>query len=323
MKRLFSLCLAFALISTSAFAETPRRAVNPDAKIFKFSTTIEKERPELDETTKKLIQAYRKNPTSQNLAALRAQVERNYDLVIAKKQEKLAELKATAKDQRKIDEMQEIVDEVIADRKYRVEQSLARFTDPRLQPGARNAEDGYLPVLGVGIDLFVRRAPVTNEEYALFVKETGHAAPKDWKNATAPEDKKNAPVVNVSYQDALAYCDWLTKKDPRAKYRLPNEKEWEYAAGHMPKDADFNNGERKGVTDVDLYRQTISASGAVDMWGNVWEWIDADRNENKKGVKGGAWDSPRMSCRTECRDEGRDPKNGYDNVGFRVFRETL
>ena len=40
----------------------------------------------------------------------------------------------------------------------------------------------------------------------------------------------------------LAYCAWLIKNDPAHIYRLPTEEEWELAAGHMPKDADFNCG---------------------------------------------------------------------------------
>ena len=60
------------------------------------------------------------------------------------------------------------------------------------------------------------------------------------------------PVNFVSYYDALSYCDYLTEKDGENTYRLPTESEWELAAGHMPKDADFNcntDGERSPVTE--------------------------------------------------------------------------
>ena len=62
---------------------------NNEAKIHKYSKTIEKERPQLNEETKRLIAAYRKNPTAENRDALRKQVELNYDAVIARKIAKL------------------------------------------------------------------------------------------------------------------------------------------------------------------------------------------------------------------------------------------
>lgn len=128
------------------------------------------------------------------------------------------------------------------------------------------------------------------------------------------------PVVNVSYNDAIAYCNWLSEKVKSASYRLPTEKEWEQAAGHMPKDADFNAGENSGLTPVNTFSKTISASGAIDMWGNAWEWTSTSRGSGK-AVKGGAWNSQRTACRTEDRTESRNPGMAYDNVGFRIIRE--
>ena len=72
-------------------------ADNGGRKMFRRSTTVEKERPQLNEETKRLIAAYRQNPTEENKAALRRQVEANYDKVIARKKAKLEELKQTAR----------------------------------------------------------------------------------------------------------------------------------------------------------------------------------------------------------------------------------
>lgn len=118
----------------------------------------------------------------------------------------------------------------------------------------------------------------------------------------------------------------MSKIDGSYTYRFPTETEWEQAAGHMPKDADFNAGENKGLMPVNSYSDTLSASGAVNMWGNVWEWTLTSRTANNsdlKAIKGGAWDSKRTECRTENRNAARNLNNGYGNVGFRVIRVSF
>ena len=67
------------------------------AKLHRFSTTIEKERPQLNEETKRLIASYRRNPSEANRSALRKQVGINYDKVLDRKKAKLEELKRTAR----------------------------------------------------------------------------------------------------------------------------------------------------------------------------------------------------------------------------------
>lgn len=318
MKKFCSILVIIVL--TSALSQAAEMKINPEAKSFKYSTSVEKERPQLDEITLKLISNYRQNPTEANLNALRKQVEINYDKVVEKKKAKLSELKQTAKDKSKIDEMQVIVDEMIRDRENRVNQSLARFTDSRLTPNARQTNDSYLPVLGAEQNVSIAYTEVTNEEYAKYIRSTGRKAPSGWSNGTYPTGKEKYPVTNVSYNDAVAYCNWLSKNDSSATYRLPTEKEWEQAAGHMPKDADFNADENKGITAVNSHSNTLSASGAINMWGNVWEWTSTSRSDETKAIKGGAWNSKRTDCRTENRNTGKNPNNGYDNVGFRVIR---
>ena len=178
--------------------------------------------------------------------------------------------------------------------------------------------------MGAGESIYVKRTPVTNQEYAAFVNATGAQAPSNWTNGTYPRGEANYPVNYVSYADAEAYCAWLTKQDGVNTYRLPNESEWELAAGHMPKDADFNCGVNDGRTPVEQYEGvTRGAHGAIDFWGNVWEWTSTVRSNaggiTTLGVKGGSWRSDRTDCRTEHRKEGRDATIGYEDVGFRVF----
>ena len=75
---------------------------NPDAKLHRFSTTVEKERPQLNDETKRLIAAYHRNPTEENRAALRKQCAINYDNILKRKKAKLEELKRTARHQSKV-----------------------------------------------------------------------------------------------------------------------------------------------------------------------------------------------------------------------------
>lgn len=329
MKKLILLSTVAILCLNITAQAAERRQINPEAKQFKYSTTIEKERPESNEETKRLIAAYRKNPTEANYNALRKQAEINYDKVVERKKAKLEELKKTARDSSKIEEMQIIVDEMLKDRENRINQTMSRFTDKRLRPNARQTTDGFLPVLGAAQNVSIAYTPVTNREYATFISETGHKAPKDWKNGSYPAGKANHPVIYVSYNDAVAYCDWLSNKDKTSFYRLPTEAEWELAAGHMPKDADMNCDGGKDTTPVDAYQQTLSASGAIDMWGNVWEWTSTkitatngtEKGQQVNAVKGGSWYSHRTSCRTEYRGEGRKPELSYNTVGFRTVRE--
>lgn len=290
-----------------------------EAKLHRLSATIERERPELNEATRSLIAAYREQPSEANRAALRAQIAKNYDAIVARKKAKLEELRKTARHRSKVDEMKAIVDEMLADREARIAQSLARFSDPRLRPGTRTSpNEGYLPLIGAASNLNMAYAPVTNEDYARFVAATGHAAPKGWTAGKVPEGKARHPVTGVSHADAVAYCQWLTRQG-KAHYRLPTEAEWEIAAGHMPKDADLNCGEHSGTLPVDAYAKTLAACGAIDMWGNCWEWTSSDAAGGKV-VKGGAYDSPRTACRTEHRGEARAAGQGYANVSFRVVR---
>ncbi len=252
----------------------------------------------------------RRDPSDANRAALRRQVAKNYDAVVARKKAKLEELKRTARHQSKVDEMQVIVDEMLRDREQRIDASMARFTDSRFRPGIRDRTDTYLPVLGAkGTNVSIGRTPVTEAEWAKF---TGRPV---------AHGKERLPVTNVSIQDAERFCEWLTKNDPSHTYRLPTESEWELAAGHMPKDADFNCGTGETITNVDAFATTKGACGGIDFWGNCWEWTSTKRGANANGVKGGAFDSKRTECRTEARTESRKPAAGYPNVTFRVVRE--
>lgn len=65
--------------------------------------------------------------------------------------------------------------------------------------------------------------PVTNQDYRDFVNATGHRPPHHWQRGAYPTGTSRHPVVNVSWEDAVAYAEWAGK-------RLPTEAEWEKAA---------------------------------------------------------------------------------------------
>lgn len=319
--------MAYTVLSVSVFAASDDDGMN----MFEHSDFIEKEQPELDEETKYLISLYQREPSDENYENLRAAVIRNYDAVLVRKEAKLTELKAETQGKpggdAKVAEMQEIVDEMYLTYWDRINSTMLRFTDERLLKWkiADAPMYEYIPVMGAGIDIYVSRTQVTNEQYKAFVDATGHQAPSNWVNGTYPAGEENYPVNMVSAADAEAYCSWLTANDAENLYRLPTESEWELAAGHMPKDADFNCGVNDGRTPIEQYAKvTRGAHGAVDFWGNVWEWTSTERNNNGTavtlGVKGGAWNTARTDCRTEYRDEGRDASLGYEDVGFRVIQ---
>ena len=231
-----------------------------------------------------------------------------YDKVVARKKAKLRELEREARHQSLIDEMQAIVDEMVENRDIRLEQQFLRLIDPRQDD---NTNDEWLVLRGAqGNNPYIGYAPVTNAEYKQFKS-----------NFTYTAGQERHPVCNITYADAVAYCDWLSANDANHFYRLPSEEDWILGAGHMPKDVKMNSDYvENGLTAVDAYKQTTGACGGIDFWGNCWEWTSTQTVTGEYIVKGGAWDSSRDSCRSEYSDDSRDGTRGYANVGFRVVR---
>jgi len=136
-------------------------------------------------------------------------------------------------------------------------------------------------------EFYIARCPVTNVQYAAFVKATKHKAPGHWENGRVPSSKENGPVVYVTWHDAVAFCEWLSRETDR-NFRLPAEAEWEKAArgtdgriypwGNEQPTAElcnFTNNVR-GTTPVGRYSpRGDSPYGCADMAGNVWEWTQS------------------------------------------------
>jgi len=176
------------------------------------------------------------------------------------------------------------------------------------------AADSGIPVKKFSLEAFaIGQTEVTNEEYYQFVSQAGHKAPEDWRNGQYASGTANEPVVNVTWQDAVDYCDWLSGKIG-AMVRLPTEPQWEMAArgpegltypwGSEWDDRAATSVERKGtVRPVMSFPRNRSPFGAYDMAGNVWEWVDSATTDDegyparKDGVqfriaKGGSANEP-------------------------------
>jgi formylglycine-generating enzyme required for sulfatase activity len=127
------------------------------------------------------------------------------------------------------------------------------------------------------------RYPVTNRQYAEFlkrVKTQEEPQRAGWFLRKPAEAKLDHPVVGIGWEDACAYCAWLSQ-ETRCTYRLPSEAEWEKAArgedgrrfpwGNEWANRHANAG-RSDTTPVDAYPTGTSPYGCVDMAGNVQEW---------------------------------------------------
>lgn len=112
----------------------------------------------------------------------------------------------------------------------------------------------------VGQDLMASIWETRVSDYALFVKESSHDAPRP---AYFPQDPDH-PVVNVSRDDAQAFCEWLTQRERKAErisqshvYRLPTDLEWSQMAG-LQEDEGISPGWR------DAHKQRVYP------WGVSW-----------------------------------------------------
>ena len=179
---------------------------------------------------------------------------------------------------------------------------------------------------------------VTNAQYARFLKATGHRPPLYWRDKTL--NAPNQPVVGVTWEDAVAFCQWLTKVSG-VLYRLPTEQEWERAARGTAglrypwgnewdeKRANTQEAGHGMTTPVGQYSPDgDSPEGCADMVGNVWEWTDSPfepyagssyqdeyYGQGLKVFRGGSYYDDKTTARAACRDGNvihyRDRNNGF------------
>lgn len=239
--------------------------------------------------------------------------------------------------------------------------------------GAADADVDQRPVHRVYVSEFlIGRFPVTQDDYARFIRATGYpapsirdlplitgggredtfkalAAPYVWERAEPPAGRGTHPVVLVRYDDARAYCVWLSEGLGRLT-RLPTEAEWEKAARagvegqRYPWGQDVDPSRGNFLADPTAKRERgtrptgtypPNAYGLCDVAGNVWEWVSdwyaadyyggGDARDprgpeagNMRIVRGGSWVNDDVSM-LSCGYRHQVPPDTYAySIGFRI-----
>jgi len=187
----------------------------------------------------------------------------------------------------------------------------------------------------------IGKYPVTIAEYMHFANDVKKHYPEwmeeDYKNVSYDYYKDmnltdNAPIIGISWHDATAYCKWLSEKT-KDEYRLPTEKEWEYACRAGTKTKWSFGDDEKELEKYAWYSKNSDSTthivgeklpnpwGLYDMYGNVREWCEDwyDEDKKRKVLRGGSWyfnaNDSRSSIRFRVNPSDRD-----FGVGFRLLR---
>jgi len=190
----------------------------------------------------------------------------------------------------------------------------------------------------------ISRYEISFNEYLRFAHSTSHSIPNDqgW-------GRDNRPVINVSWHDAVDYTVWLTEQTGH-EYRLPSEREWEYAAkagtttdywwgfdiGKNKANCGTCGSQWDSQRTAPVGRFPPNQFGLHDTIGNVQEWTVSCFHPNYEGapnsgqkwsggdcsrrvVRGSSYSTYESNLRVTKRYK-YNPKTRTDTIGFRVVR---
>lgn len=250
----------------------------------------------------------------------------------------------------------------------------------RKPPHVGRIDESKRSLARIGKPYYIGATEVTIQQFSAFVAETGYktTAEKgrggilmtavnpetfenfnreiDWKKPGLWTPRPGDPVTQLSWEDATAYCKWLSKKEG-AIYRLPREMEWFHAfwAGSTLKWGIADSTEEMIQTTRFLnsiphpLEETTSpyllagnsaanAFGLHEMLGNVWEWASEDvfsaspneqyeehyslRQTDSTLNLGGGWEAAASNLVSPWINVPNSQDKYYPNLGFRVLREV-
>jgi formylglycine-generating enzyme required for sulfatase activity len=251
---------------------------------------------------------------------------------------------------------------------FRVPSALAEFKDctdcPRMAviPAGEFTMGAPASEQGAGAEAQHRvtiSAPFAVSKFEISFGEWDACVAQGGCRGYRPDDEgwgRNAnPVMNISWEDAKSYVDWLSHKTGHT-YRLLSESEWEYAAragtttpypfegGPSPSAANYDgSADGSGPSGVNRQRTVAVGSfpanrfGLHDMNGNVSEWVEdcwhdaytamtptdgsawLDGNCNGRVVRGGSWEDSQVELRSAARTGGSKEDRFYTD-GIRIAR---
>ncbi len=212
---------------------------------------------------------------------------------------------------------------------------------PEAEPG-RNGDELAHPVK-IQRPYYIGVTEVTVGQWRRFVQQSGYEWAY-WREVALASPTDAHPIVHVSWEDAVAFCQWLRKID-KAAYRLATEAEWEYACRAGAK-TPFSFGDRADPRWMAYGGDASTASvvtaflanrwGLYGMHGNVWEWCGdwysrtayarapttspvGPKQGDARVIRSGSWQDVAAYCRSANRS-GRWPGGRYEDLGFRVVR---